>query len=78
MFIKYMSSMFSAASSLTDISALANWDTSSVTDMTSMFEADERIASLSPIFGWTIQQSTIKVNMFDGIPDTVQRPDWYQ
>ena len=73
-----MSGMFSGASSLTDISALAEWDTSSVTDMSYMFEADERITSLSPIFGWTIQQSTIKVNMFDGIPDTVQRPDWYQ
>ena len=53
-----MYQMFYSASSLTDISGLANWDTVKVTDMRYMFYNASSLADISPIAGWNVSSVT--------------------
>ena len=72
-----MYQMFRYASSITDVSALANWNTSKVTDMGQMFYNATAITSFEPLNNWNTSSLTDKTDMFYGIPDSVTRPSWY-
>jgi hypothetical protein len=72
-----MDSMFYKATALTDIAGLANWTTTSLTNIHQLFNSDTLITDLSPIENWTVTNITDMSLAFDGIPDTVQRPTWY-
>ena len=53
-----MGNMFSSFRSLSDISALASWDTSGVTDMSWMFDGAASIPDLSPLASWDTSNVT--------------------
>lgn len=56
--------VFSSCSSLTDISALAGWDTSSVTSMNSMFYGCTSLTDISALAGWDTGSVTDMTFMF--------------
>ena len=53
-----MGNMFSSFRALSDISALASWDTSGVTDMSWMFDGAVSIPDLSPLASWDTSNVT--------------------
>ncbi|MCR5572549.1 MAG: DUF285 domain-containing protein, partial [Candidatus Saccharibacteria bacterium] len=65
------------ASSLTNIDALAGWNTANVTNMSYMFYNASSLASLEGASGWDTTKLSNKTYMFEGIPESVTRPSWY-
>jgi surface protein len=74
-----MGGMFSDATSLTDISGLANWDTSKVTKMgkytwypltTSGVFGYTNVTDFSPISNWDVANVTDCEEMFKNVPTT--------
>ena len=63
-----MSSAFSGLSKLSDISALANWDTGNVTNMNYMFSGDTAIISADALNDWNIANVNSFQNMFENVP----------
>ena len=61
-----MYGMFAWCSSLTDISALAEWDVSGVTDMSCMFECCGSLADVSPLKKWDVSGVVNMSRMFGG------------
>ncbi len=50
--------MFARSTSLTDISALSNWDMSNVTDIHEMFYSCSDLKDISPIGNWDTSNIT--------------------
>ena len=63
--VVYMDSMFSNATSLSDISALASWSTSSATSMGSMFSYTG-ISDVNALAGWNVSSVDYVAKMFEG------------
>lgn len=61
-----MSYMFSGCSSLSDLSALAGWDVSSVSSMSHLFYECSSLSSLSSISGWDTGYVVLMDYMFSG------------
>ena len=61
-----MDAMFYRASSLTDISALSSWDTSSVTNMGHMFYGASSLTDISALSSWDTSSATNMRSMFQG------------
>ena len=59
-----MYDMFYNCSNLTDISALANWNTSSVTNMQGMFYQCSNLTDISALVNWNTSSVITMVNMF--------------
>ena len=59
-----MSGMFTSYGSLTDISALASWNTSNTTNMSSMFASAKSLADLSALASWDTSSVTDMSVMF--------------
>ena len=62
----YSSFMFDSFTALTDLSALASWDTSSVTNMAAMFWHATSLTDLSPLASWDTGSVTNMGSMFNG------------
>ena len=60
-----MSSLCYYMTKLTDISGLANWDTSKVTDMSTMFSSCGKLTDLSQLSNWNTGNVTFMGSMFD-------------
>ena len=64
--------IFAKMPNLTDISALANFDTSKVTDTNRLFQNSNKLVNLSPIAGWDVSKVTDMRFMF-GISSTTDK-----
>ena len=60
----YAGNMFYNFQSLTDISALADWDASKATDLSSAFRYDYALSDLSPIANWDVSNVQSFSNTF--------------
>lgn len=69
-----MSGMFQRATSLTDISGAANWNTGNVTNISAMFMGVNNIDA-TVLNGWNVSKITNKTNAFSCPID--KRPSWY-
>jgi surface protein len=58
--------LFKGCSGMTDISGLANWDTSSFTDATAMFKGCSGLTDLSPLSSWDTSNFISMSFMFSG------------
>lgn len=58
--------MFLYCSNLTDVSALATWDTSAVASMFEMFRECSNLVDVSPLAAWDTSAVTDMSGMFDG------------
>ena len=63
-----MSSMFDGCSSLTDLNALINWDTSAVNNMKAMFNGISQLTDTSALNDWDILNTSNFTNMFLNCP----------
>lgn len=63
---KEMSLTFGNCTSLTDISALANWDVSNVTCMNAMFYNCTSLSDISPLSNWDVSMVLDTYGMFMG------------
>ena len=72
-----MSSMFQSADGLTDISGASGWNVSKVEYLSYMFADDVLITYLKTLDGWDTSSVIEEGNMFQNIPDSVQRPTWW-
>ena len=74
-----MSSLCYYMTKLTDISGLANWDTSKVTDMSTMFSSCGKLTDLSQLSNWDTENVTDMSNMFEvcyNLTDTSPLSTW--
>ena len=60
--VETMKGMFVGCESLVDVSALANWDVSSVVDMRGMFHGCKSLEDISPLASWNV--SSLLLRMF--------------
>ncbi|MBO4855488.1 BspA family leucine-rich repeat surface protein, partial [Candidatus Saccharibacteria bacterium] len=72
-----MRSMFQSADGLTDISGASGWNVSNVEYLSYMFADDVLITYLKTLDGWDTSSVIEKGNMFLNIPNSVQRPVWW-
>ena len=66
--------MFGGCSSLSDLSPLSNWKTSSVNLMSRMFDGCSSLSDATPLEGWEVSSSADKSGAF---PDGCKVPSWY-
>ena len=64
--VGWSSGLFTGFTSLNDISGLANWDVSSVTDFSFMFDGCKNLSNLTPLKSWKMTSATDFGWMFDG------------
>ncbi len=59
-----LNSTFASDTTLADISAIASWDVSKVTDFSSMFKEDSALTSISALNAWNMSSATTISGMF--------------
>ena len=64
--VEYIGSIFSNASSLSDISALASWDTSSMWSMSSAFSNASSLSDISALASWDTSSMWFMDSAFEG------------
>ena len=63
--------LFYDCSNLTDISALADWNVSNVTNMSSMFYRCSKLTNLTPLEHWNVSNVTNMGSMFNGCSNLI-------
>ncbi len=74
-----MSSMLCGMENLLDVSTLASWDVSNVTNMSHMFDYDRVLTDISALASWDVSKATSVSNMFrsaDSLTDISALASW--
>lgn len=75
--VKKMNGMFQYDYAIEDISSLAEWNVENLTTSNNMFDGDNKITNLIVLNNWNTYSLETSTNMFYNIPETIERPSWY-
>ena len=75
--VKSMAYMFEYCHHQEDISSLAGWDVSGVTNMERMFWDCSGLVDASGLSDWDVSNMEISITMFKGCKSLKEYPAWY-
>jgi len=73
--VNNMGEIFRNDSAITDVSALADWNVESVTNINQGFR-NTSVTDFSSLNGWQLPSSSNTSNMFAGTPEGAILPSW--